>query len=117
MLDETAALRAAVDSYRAAATAKGVIWPDPPDAVPAPPARLAELYDVPRIPDQVRWLHSLGLVEKPVLPEGCALMPWPRTATEALSLLSYAFAVPFRWREVVAQDELPEAPACREATR
>src|SRR6266498_3295574 len=81
MLDEMPVLRAAVDAYRAAATAAGITWPERADSLGGqPPDLVYRLFDVDHIAEQLIWLHSQGWDSHPLLPEGGGLMPWPTDA-------------------------------------
>jgi hypothetical protein len=99
MLDEMPVLRAAVDAYRAAATAAGITWPERADSLGGqPPDLVYRLFDVDHIAEQLIWLHSQGWDSHPLLPEGGGLMPWPTDAGESLGYLHFSVGTPFPWR-------------------
>ncbi|WP_433388699.1 hypothetical protein [Micromonospora sp. KLBMP9576] len=101
MLDDMPVLRAAVQAYRAAATAAGVAWPDGGErAGQLPPDVLCRVFDVDHIADQPIWLASQVPPHEPVLPAGAYLLRWT-DADELLDYLSFAVAIPFHWRHQV----------------
>jgi hypothetical protein len=98
MLDDTRALRRAVDGYRAAATAVGVPWRDESDRVDGLPVdALCRLFDVDRIAEQPIWLNTQALPQGRVLPDGACPLPW-NEPDDLLRYLSFAVGIPFHWR-------------------
>lgn len=99
MLDDLPVVQAAVAAYRSAATAAGIRWPEVAGTRDdGPLEEVRRIFDVDHLDGALGWLHSLGLEEQPVLPEGAWLLPWPTQLPESLDELSFAFAVPFPWR-------------------
>jgi hypothetical protein len=98
MLDDMPTLRGAVATYRAAATAAGVPWPDGGERAGwLSPEALRRTFDVDRIPEQAIWLNSEALPYERILPCGAHPLPWTDPA-ELLDYLSFAVATPFAWR-------------------
>jgi hypothetical protein len=61
MLDDMPVLVAAARSYRAAAAAAGVAWPEQDGTHGGPPPTVAyRLFDVDHVPEQLTWLQSQG---------------------------------------------------------
>jgi hypothetical protein len=98
MLDDVPALRDAVESYRAAATAAGIVWPDPDPSGGQPPDLVYRLFDVDHVPEQLVWLYSQGWQTRRLLPGGAWLRPWPVNASEPFNSLRLAIGTPFPWR-------------------
>ena len=101
MLDDMPALRAAVQTYRAAATAAGVpppAWDDPGGELPLDV--VARAFDVGHLPEQLAWLRSQDWLGERALPDGAFMLPWT-DADELLGYLSFAIATPFHWRHQV----------------
>jgi hypothetical protein len=101
MLDDMRVLRAAVQAYRAAATAAGVPWPDGGDRSGGLPLDvLCRVFDVDHIAEQLIWLRSQGGLYERVLPDGALMLPWT-DANKLLGHLSFAVATPFHWRHQI----------------
>jgi hypothetical protein len=101
MLDDMAVLRAAVEAYRAAATAAGVPQPDDSDRSDELPLDvLCRTFDVDHVAEQLLWLRSQSWLYEAALPEGAYMQPWA-IGDDLLDALSFAVATPFHWRHQV----------------
>jgi len=106
MLDDMRALRNAAEAYRAAATAVGLVWPDPADAQGAqsPDIDLVRrLFDVDHVPEQLIFPQSQGWDAGTPFPNRGYLLPLPThdTARHSFNMLSFAVGTPFHWRHQV----------------
>jgi len=109
MLDEMHVLRAAIQSYRAAATATaaGVAWPQRGDTQGAQPPDwnlIHRVFDLDHIPGQLSWFLSEGWDTRWPLPGDGELEPLPtdaRTTLSSLTVLSFAIGTPFHWRRQI----------------
>src|SRR2546430_15813118 len=107
MLDEMHVLGAAIQSYRAAATAAGVAWPQRGDKQGAQPPDwdlIRRVFDLDHIPGQLSWFLSEGWDTRwPLLGDGeLETLPTDaRTTLSSLTVLSFAIGTPFHWRRPI----------------
>ncbi|WP_306193099.1 hypothetical protein [Streptomyces sp. MK5] len=99
-LDDLRVLRAAVNDYRAAATAAGLAWPvavaEPP--VSRPPDLVHRLFGLDHVAEQLTWFQSQGWHSGRPLPDGGWVLDWPKDSAEALDPLAFSIGTPFPWR-------------------
>jgi hypothetical protein len=104
MLDDMRVLRDAAQAYRAAATAAGLVWPEPADTQVPDLDLVYRLFDVDHVPEQLNWLESQGWDSGTPFPNRGHLLSWPTnddTARHSLNMLSFAVATPFHWRHQI----------------